>query len=606
MVHWCPLWHRYSYGTLVSTVAPVTTVAPMVSQLPLPTGMATVGPGSNPAQPTMAYLLQLMQGLVGQVVPQHSVAAQGIPVPGFITQPPVPRTGVANVLSTQVNYIVQCTLGGIPCTGSTSATGSAGLFPGSGHLAHPPVVPRLQGVDQLANQGVNSHTQGSHSSQSEPVGSRSSRAPSSSPVPMEQNPYDEDIRAYSSSDDTVSSDADVSEDGYPDHLASEVSGVRAASVGRIPANKVAQQTATATFTANMAIAMKYLPRETFPPPATPKLQKTFAMSADPQPPAPAFLQFLPSQGFADAFRLAQASYLGQGTSLLKGEDRATTKFVRSIAKFPKEKLIPMGLYTPLTPLWSNSTKAQDDLAPLLRFSGQDKMSLPKFTLNQSMFNLLEQNTRAPLNVLSYLDWFVDFSRHCLRELQGKLSKVGQSPQTDLNFLEAVSLSKELSGLLAQQGDMVNHLVALPVHAAAQVITMRRDSYLAYLSPLVAAKNCCNPQVWQHLGPDLFEPGFVSHALAQFNKLTKSKQQETMVKSMVTVAKAATKRPGQPATQGPGKSKQPRSNPHAKPSNSKAEPRQRQWQAPPRGAPVPEAGKKKGKSRQGRGKKPQQA
>ena len=51
-------------------------------------------------------------------------------------------------------------------------------------------------------------------------------------------------------------------------------------------------------------------------------------------------------------------------------------------------------------------------------------------------------------------------------------RVGQSPQTDLNFLEAVSLSKELSGLLAQQGDMVNHLVALQVHAAAQVTTMR--------------------------------------------------------------------------------------------------------------------------------------
>ena len=212
---------------------------------------------------------------------------------------------------------------------------------------------------------------------------------------MEQDTYDEDVRAYGSSDDTVSSDADASEDGYPDHLASEVSGVRAASIGRIPANKVAQQTATATFRTNMTTAMKYLPREEFPPPATPKLQKTFARSGDPQPPAPAFLQFPPSQGFADAFRLAQASYLGQSTSVLKGEDRATSKFVRSIAKYPKEKLVPMGSYMPLTPLWSNSTKAQDDLAPLLRLSGQDKMSQPKFTLNQSMFNLLEQNTRAP-------------------------------------------------------------------------------------------------------------------------------------------------------------------------------------------------------------------
>ena len=89
-----PMISTHSHGTPVSTVAPVTTVAQMGSHLPLPTGMATLGPGSYPAQPTMTYLLQLMQGLAGQVLPQHSVAAQGIPVPGFITQPPVPRTGV--------------------------------------------------------------------------------------------------------------------------------------------------------------------------------------------------------------------------------------------------------------------------------------------------------------------------------------------------------------------------------------------------------------------------------------------------------------------------------------------------------------------------------
>ena len=73
----------------------------------------------------------------------------------------------------------------------------------------------------------------------------------------------------------------------------------------------------------------------------------------------------------------------------------------------------------------------------------------------------------------------------------------------------------------------------------------------YLSPLVAAKTAVTLRSGNFLGPDLFEPGLGSHALARFNKLAKSKQQESMVKSMVTVAKAATKRPGQPTIQRPG-------------------------------------------------------
>ena len=154
--------------------------------------------------------------------------------------------------------------------------------------------------------------------------------------------------------------------------------------------------------------------------------------------------------------------------------------------------------------------------------GRDNLSSPKLSVNQSMFQQLERSTRTPLNVLSYMDWFTESTKQCFKGLQQHLDAVDSATQLDPHFLEAVNLSKDLSGLLAQQRDMLEDLLRLQVHSAAQVTAMRRDSYLALLNPLVPAKTALYLRSGNLLGPGLFEQDTVTKAVSQFNKLNKVK------------------------------------------------------------------------------------
>ena len=248
------------------------------------------------------------------------------------------------------------------------------------------------------------HPHQGNSTQSVPGDGSTSGQPHSSPIPMELDNQDEEAHLFSSSGDS-SLESIQYEVGYSEPQGSDLPGVRAASNSRIPAHKVAQQTALAQFRANIAVAMKHLPKEAFPPPATPQLHKPFAVSADPQPVAAQFMQFPPSEGFARAFRRAQDDLFTQGKNSLTEGGRATHKVVRQMAKYPVEKRVPVTQYSPLTPMWASSTRTPDELAPLLRAQGRGTSSQPRLEINQSMFNTLEQSTRAPLNVLSYADCF---------------------------------------------------------------------------------------------------------------------------------------------------------------------------------------------------------
>lgn len=541
-------------GSLVTTSGPVTTVASMGSR-PIES-IGAVDLGSNQGLPYMYQLIQqVLQGMQGQstgtalgTAPRLSAAS----------------TAAANVVTGQGNYLVHTTGGSIPSTGQSSLgslSAMAGPLGGplDPQLVGPPAIPRLPGVESLAGgsqttRWVHHLKPGQSSSQSAPGVGTISTAPLTLPLPMEVDSESEGACAYSDSDSSLSPSM-----GLEMPVLSEYSldqGVRAANVGRIPASKAAQQTAVSSLRANIATAMKYLPQGVLPPTATPAPQKSFTVSANTKQETVAFLQFPPSEGFAKAFNMAQSSIMSRGISLLKGEDRATPKFVRSLAKYLPEKHVSMGNYAPLSNLWYNHLQVPEDLAPLLRLQGKDNLSSPKLQVNQAMFHQLELATRTPLSVLSYMDWFAESTKQCFKSIQQHLSAVDPNLQLDPNFLAASNLCKDLSGLLAQQRDMLEDLLRLQVHSAAQVTTMRRDSYLALINPLVPAKTAVYLRSGNLLGPDLFERDAVTQAVSQFNKLSKAKQRDLMVSSMVSTAKAVNKRHGQSAQQGP-RNKKPR-------------------------------------------------
>ena len=58
-------------------------------------------------------------------------------------------------------------------------------------------------------------------------------------------------------------------------------------------------------------------------------------------------------------------------------------------------------------------------------------------MNQAVFQSLEQATRGPLNVLSYLYWFMEATKHCLSDLQQTMESVDQAAELNPNFVSAV-------------------------------------------------------------------------------------------------------------------------------------------------------------------------
>ena len=293
---------RGSMGTLVTSTAPVTSVASMGSR-PI-ASVGAVDLGSHQGLPYMYQLMQhMLQGLQGQ--PLAVRPPRGLPT--------VASTAVANMVTDRGNYLVQITGGSIPSTGlsgygnSTNA-GHPGA-PRDSHLVNPLAVPRHPDLERLAagpqaTRWVHQLKPGQSSSQSAPGGGTSTSE--SHPLLMDSSESSPESLGKGPMEDMVS--------GYiPDGQ-----GVRAANIGRIPANKAAQQTAILSFQANLATAMKYLPKEVLPPIATPAPQKSFTVSANTKPETVEFLQFPPSEGFAQAFQVAQSQLYSKDLGLLRG------------------------------------------------------------------------------------------------------------------------------------------------------------------------------------------------------------------------------------------------------------------------------------------------
>ena len=567
----------HAYGGPVTLTGAVNSIAGMGTQPPVYAGYM-----GNAGLPPHFYpnMYQYMpHGHQGQS-PYGYPVQYGYPGAGYAAPPLATVASAVNVVHTT--------------TGSISATGFIGNPGGLHHIppvyGGPPAVPRHPRLVQMAAASASSGVPPSgHSTQSAPGGSGGSPPFTSSvPSPMQVDRSDEDEAcAYSSSDSP--SEEDIAQEDLDVDLSSTSQGLRAANISRIPAGKAASHTAISGFRSNLQLAMKYLPSEAFPPPATPAPQCSFTRSANVRPKTVEFLQFPPSEGFAKAFQAAQAKTMAHGNSFL-GSERVNPGFAHSLAKYSGDKVVNQANYRPLTTLWHPSTKVQEDLAPLLKLPNNgSSLAAVKLPVNQSMFHQLELSTRAPLNVLSYMDWFSEASKNCLEAMQQQLAAVDPASQLDPNLLVAANLSKDLSSLLSQQRDMLEDILRLQVHSAAQVTVMRRDSYLSHLSPLVPPKSAVFLRSGNFLGPDLFEQSMVTKAVGQFERLKSNKQKESMASSMVAVAKAtATKRHGGPPVKGgggPAKKQRP-SNPapqkatYGKPQGGKVKGKPNQGVFPP--------------------------
>ena len=128
---------RGSMGTLVTSTAPVTSVASMGSR-----SIASVGAvdlGSHQGLPYMYQLMQhMLQGLQGQPL--------AVPPLGSAPLPTVASTTVANMVTDRDNYLVQTRGGSIPSTGLSGYGNFANAghpgAPKDSHLVNPPAVQR--------------------------------------------------------------------------------------------------------------------------------------------------------------------------------------------------------------------------------------------------------------------------------------------------------------------------------------------------------------------------------------------------------------------------------------------------------------------------------
>ena len=139
---------------------------------------------------------------------------------------------------------------------------------------------------------------------------------------------------------------------------------------------------------------------------------------------------------------------------------------------------------------------------------------------------------------SYMDWGLAASQKASKDL---CALFDSSDNMSDNSLEAQRISKDLVTLTTFVGQILSDFVPTLVNMAANLTTLRRDSYLAHVNPALPQKWAINLRASNFLGPNLFEPGLVQTAQDRLNKRLKAQGQDSLVKSMVDVAKAVSKR-----------------------------------------------------------------
>ena len=136
---------------------------------------------------------------------------------------------------------------------------------------------------------------------------------------------------------------------------------------------------------------------------------------------------------------------------------------------------------------------------------------------------------------SYMDWGLAATQKAAKDLA---SLMESADALSNESLEMQRISRDLVALTTFCGQILPCLVNM----AANITNMRRDSVLAQVNPALPQKWAINLRASNYLGPQLFEPGLVQQAQDRLNKRLKARGQDTLVRSMVNVAKAVSKRP----------------------------------------------------------------
>jgi hypothetical protein len=320
---------------------------------------------------------------------------------------------------------------------------------------------------------------------------------------------------------------------------SPIEGVQAATFTKVSALQSARQQGLNLFKQGLQTVISYTPRDALPPVETPPKVTGYTLSSvtPPENSQEAF-QLLPfSEGFKRAFSAFQEAVLEKGALAEKGKGECDSSFITSLAKPIAESSVYFNKYNSLQPVMSDTMRTDSSLAPLL--SKGSTVDTTNATVPQATLRFLEGASRKHLNMASYMDWGLAATQKAAKDLA---SHMDSADALSNEFLEMQRISKDLVALTTFCGQILQDFVPCLVNMAANITNMRRDSVLAQVNPALPQKWAINLRASNYLGPQLFEPGLVQIAQDRLNKRLKARGQDTLVRSMVNVAKAVSKRP----------------------------------------------------------------
>ena len=399
---------RHSVAATFTTTTTMSSVSTMS-----PDGGAFLG-GPGFSQPDLAQtLLQMLFAGRPDLFPATAPAAAGGPTP------PAQPQRFGNTADARGNYTVISTAGSIPATGQVPHTSGAQAgharsasarypTPASGALQHP----HQQHTGVTGPPSVQRVPQAHHSAgkPSTVVGGLN-RLPTPGLSDVTSSGPSMSLLTKQSFGETHSpgSGAGLSSYSEEDMEVEEAAELRAFSREKVSAQSIKLQADTAAIHHSMEVAYKYIPSNVLPPIQTPAPAKRFTLCEETpkQPKKASFLQFPPSTNFAHAFShkenlLAQKAH----PKLVQQGGQKGRFFHRHLTKYPECRDVNLSRYAPLSRLWADQTTCQSDVDSLLVLPpGVQNTNSVKFPVPMEVLTSMERQTRAPLDLLSYWDWF---------------------------------------------------------------------------------------------------------------------------------------------------------------------------------------------------------